>query len=369
MELIKDKSTIFKRVECKELIKKQYFEIADLEKHFPKAWIYIIKGKKGIGKSYQITKLLQKIAKTKDKFIFVRTTYSDLNTTKNTFSQNAKIPFLIDGNKIINKDTNEFQGYAIYANNLSRYRSQNYEGFKYIIYDEYIAFNKKDYNDYDFFASRFIRFIMDVNRDFDVERGGVSPLKCYMFGNNDLVFDPFNEYFKIDIKDTIFNYNESLGIVIGNLEHYYLGMLDQTKAWGLAYFDNQLYEFLTSNKSTENITQMINYSQSENGIIEKYILEQGVYIEIIRNINDPNIFILKNYHKKVSNKIPCLAFNKSDYLSDNECIYLEREQAIPFIETLRNGIKKGIYKFVNTTTKELVYNLLKKFENKNLIDI
>lgn len=359
----------FKQLKIDELKRKQFFELEDLHKHFPKAWLFLIKGKKGIGKSYQINKLLRQISKTSDKFIYVRTRYSDLQISKNTFDTNAKIPFTIEGHKIINKDTGEQQGMAIYANSLGKFRSQNYEGYKYIIYDEYIGLSKKDYTEYNFFASTFIKFIMDVNRDYDVEKGGVSPLKCYMFGNNNLVFDPFNEYFKIDVKDTWFNYCEELGIVIADLKEYYLGMLEETKAYGLAYFDNQLHEFLTSNKSTENISQMINYSATENGIIEKYIISEGYYIEVIRSIKEPDKFIFKSTTEKVSDTIPCLCFNKQDYLLDNKAIFLELIQALPLIESWRLGIKKGVYFFVNNTSKELIYNIMKRYENKNMIDL
>lgn len=124
-----------------------------------------------------------------------------------------------------------------------------------------------------------------------------------------------------------------MGIVIADLKDYYLGMLGETKAYGLAYFDHQLHEFLTSNKSTENISQMINYSVTENGIIEKYIISEGYYIELIRSIKEPDKFIFKQTTKKVSDKIPCLCFNKQDYLIDSVAVYLELQQALPLVES------------------------------------
>ena len=346
---------------------KKYFEIPDLEV-FKDAWCFFIKGKKGIGKSWSLISLMNEIDKSEtDKMVYLRTRNEDLKMSVASFETNKRIPFYIQNKMLISKESGRICGIAAFANNLSSLRSQNYSDYKYIIYDEYVAQNPSDYKFRDQFAGKFMRFVMDVYRDFRDEKG-VSPLKVYCFGNDDIEYDPFTEYFKIDIQDTYLNWDRNLGIVVGNLRNYYQGMLKDSKAYGLAYYDEAMEEFLDANKSFENLSQMINYSETDGGIIEKYLYFEGTMIAMIRLIKDPNKFAFKMVKKPIKG-IPIWTFELTDDIQLRDSVLLNEFQLVPFISMLANGIKYGRYKFTNSVCKEKIEELIFLNRHKSIQDL
>lgn len=350
----------------KDLEYKKYFELKDLER-FKDAWCFFIKGKKGIGKTYSIINLFNKIDESEtDLFCYLRTRREDLNRQKDSFARDDTNPFYVKGNTIYSKRNNRVVGILGYANNLGSLRSSSYKNFKYIIYDEYVEQLKSNYRNVEDFAKNFMKFCMDVYRD--VKNGKVSDLKVYCFGNNDIVYDPFTEYFKIDVKDVLFNWDKINGIVVANLSNYYVGMMKESKAYGLAYYDDQLEEFLDCNKSYENISQMINYSQLDNGIIEKFIFFDYTYIAMTRLLNDKDKYAFRIYARPID-KIPIWCFESLDYIEDPNSVLLTDIQAIPFIIMLKDCIKYGKFKFASMTAKEKITDLIYLYRNRTITEL
>lgn len=349
----------------KDLEKKKYFELKDLDR-FKNAWCFFIKGKKGIGKTYSLMKLFNEIDKSDvDLFVYMRTRREDLLRQKESWIRDNSIPFYCKGNTIFSKKNDRICGILGYANNLGSLRSNSYKNFKYIIYDEYIEQLKTNYRNIDDFAKNFMKFVMDVYRD--VRNGNVSDLKVYCFGNNDIIYDPITEYFKIDVKDVLFNWDKKLGIVVANLSNYYLGMMKDSKAYGLAYYDEQLEEFLDCNKSYENVSQMINYSELDKGIIEKYIFYNYTYIAFIRLINDKNKYAFRIVNKPIKG-LPIWCFESLDYMEDVNSILLQERQIVPFIVMLRDNIKHGNFKFTSSKVKEIIQDLIYMFRHRDITE-
>ena len=346
---------------------KKYFEIKDLEV-FKDCWCFFIKGKKGIGKSWSLIDLMNKVDQSDQaKMVYLRTRMEDLKMSAASFETNPRIPFTIKNKLLISKKTGRICGIAAFANNLSSLRSQNYSDYKYIVYDEYVAQNPSDYKFRDQFANKFVRFVMDVYRDFRDEKG-VSPLKVYCFGNDDIEYDPFTEYFRLDVHDTYLNWDRNIGVVAGNLRNYYQGMLKESKAYGLAYYDEQMEQFLDANRSFENLTQMINYSETDGGIIEKYLFFDGKMMAMIRLIKEPDKFAFRLVHNPIKG-IPIWTFELTDDIQLKNSVLLNEFQLIPFINMLANGIKYGKYKFTNSIVKEKIEELIFLNRHKKIQDL
>lgn len=340
----------------RHLKNKKYFEVDDLIKLFPKCWCFFIKGRKGIGKSYSLIKIFNEVCENQGwKVAYIRTRREDARSASASFEMNPEIPIYIKGGVIYSKENNEVKGRIFYANNLSEARSQYYNGYKYIIYDEYVEQNKSNYRNLDNFARNFCKFIMDVYRENEKQN-----LKVFCFGNDDIVYDPFTEYFGIDVVDTYFNYDYQNNILVGNLRNYYKGVLEDNKSIGLAYYDNILMEFLTNNKSNENIDQMLNYSKAENAIIEKYIYTNNKYIGFFRLLKEPETTALKICEKSVKG-IPIWCFDDISEMDNKDHVKLEPITYLPFLMGLKNLIKNGKVKYLNSNTKIEVQYMLNKF--------
>lgn len=348
-----------------DLEHKKYFELKDLDR-FKNAWCFFIKGKKGIGKTFSLLQLFKSIDESENAlFIYMRTRREDLLRQKESWTRDNDIPFYCKGNVIYSKRTNRICGTMGYANNLGSLRSNSYKNFKYIIYDEYVEQLKTNYRNVEDFAKNFMKFVMDVYRD--VREGKVADLKVYCFGNNDIVYDPITEYFRIDVKNVLFNWDKELGIIVANLSNYYLGMMKDSRAYGLAYYDDQLEEFLDSNKSYENISQMINYSSADKGIIEKYIFFDYTYIAMVRLIDDKDKYAFRIVSRPIKG-LPIWCFEVLDYIEDSNSVLLHEKQAIPFILMMRDCIKFGKFKFTSSTVKEKITDLLYRYRNRDIVE-
>lgn len=351
----------------KHLQNKKFFELKDLD-IFKDCWCFFIKGRKGIGKSYSLKTLINNVASTEnDMFIYLRTRREDMRSALASFNRGNDYNIYAKNTNLYDKKTNRLVGICGYANNLTSLKSGNYTNFKYIIYDEYVESIDSNYRNKEVFAPNFMRFIMDVYRDLK-KNGKVSDLKVYCFGNNDLSYDPFTEYFRVDVKDVYFNIDVYNGIVVANLQNFYKGVINDTKARGLAYYDEQLNAFLDENRSFENINQMINYSETDNGIIEKYLFWDTTYIAMIRLIDTPHIIAFRIFPKPIKN-IPIWSFSTLDYIEDESCILLNEKQIIPFIIMLRDNIKFNRFKFTSSLVKEKVVELMYNYRNVELQDL
>lgn len=345
----------------KDLKNKKYFELSDLDR-FSNVWAFFIKGKKGIGKSYSLIKLMNEVdASDRDMMVYLRTRREDIKSVTQAWQDSDKYPFYIKSKALISKKTGRVCGIVGYANNLGSLRSGAYENYKYIVYDEYVEQIKSNYKSIETFAQRYMKFIMDVYRD-------QNSIKCFAFGNDDITYDPFSEYFKIDVKDTYFNIDNYIGVLVGNLKDYYIGKLKDTKAYGLAYYDEGLQQFLDENKNEENLEQMINYSEMDGGFIEKYIYYDRYYLAMIRLKKDPNKFAFRVVKTPID-KIPIWTFEMLDYIQDTRSVLLKDFQSIPFINMLVECIKHNKYKFASSQAKELMEELIFNYRHKKVEDL
>ena len=351
----------------KHLKDKQYFEIDDITSIFKDAWCFFIKGKKGIGKSYSLKKIFDEIANDKNaKFAYIRTRDSDIKECKGSWINDKSNPFYIKSGNIFTKDKNEFKGIVGNANNLSSKRSQNYIDFKYIIYDEFVEPIQSNYKNRTVFARNFMTFVMDINRD--MRDKGVTPIKVFCFGNNNMDYDPFFEYFQVDVLDTYFCYDKDNGILCANLRDYYNGVIKDSKSYGLAYYDNKLHEFLTSNISGGNLEQMINYSKVDNGIIENYYYWDKTFLAFVRLKENQNQIAIRIVDKPIK-ELPKWCFREMDWIERKDLVLLNDMQAIPLVQSLTNNIKFGNFKFASLNAKEKILEIINYYKGYSVVDL
>ena len=74
---------------------KQWLELSDFKSLFPDKSIFIIKGKKGIGKSYAMFKEMEQIAKSNKKFVMLRITDAEVKNLSRQITGDPNIPFTI----------------------------------------------------------------------------------------------------------------------------------------------------------------------------------------------------------------------------------------------------------------------------------
>lgn len=368
LNIVKDKGTRFVKIpdsEIEHLRNKKFFEFSDFDLPiFQGAWCFIIKAKKGMGKSYQANKEMQRIdEKEGAKMLYIRTRNIDLDSTATSFMTSDKIPFVIKGGKLYSKKTGDFKGRVGYANNLGNLRSQDYTGYETIIYDEFVEQTKENYENIDIFAYNFMLFIMDVNRDY--QEGKVSPIKVYILGNNNIKLDVFAKFFKLDTFGTRYQIDKDLGVVYANFGDFYEGMLQDTKAYGLSYYSTQMEDFLNSNISLENLSKYVNYSESQEGIIEYYLLYDKKFIRVIRKYDKEKKKFTDNYILMMEDneimQIPIYCFTQIDNIEYDRAILLNKYQIATILETLKHGIKHKTYKMTDDSVGELIDEIVTKF--------
>lgn len=343
--------------EFKHLENKKFFELTDWTNHKlfkNKIWCYFFKGKKGIGKSYSLNKIFEEVDNSKDsKIMYVRTRRDDLLSAKIGWEENSDICFKIDGKTIISKKTGEVKGRVAYANNLSSLRSGAYKNYKFLIYDEFVEYDIKNYKNYQFFAQTFMKLILDINRDTE-------DLKVFCFGNNDILFDPFSEYFKIDVQNSKINADFENGILFCNLENFYKGVVEDKKSFGLAFYDNKLIDFLRQNKNYEDLSLYANYSKSENAIVESYFFWNNKYIAFLHSLEDTKLYYLKIANKIIEN-IPVFCLNEIDYVLCEKAVLLNRMQIAVEINKYQQLIKNRKLKFINSEVKADFLQIINKY--------
>lgn len=342
------------------LKKKKYFELEDFfdKKELKGVWFYIFKGKKGIGKSYCLNKLYWDIFNSKkDNILYIRTRREDLLNFKNTNLLNLEFPFEFEGNKIYTrkelcrakKKKSRACGMLAYANNLSSMRSMNYANFKYIIYDEFVENNKSNYRNRDVFATNFMKFVMDVYRQ-------TPDLKVFLMGNNDLSYDPFTDYFNIDVQNSVFNIDKENGLFFANLGEYYTGMLKDKQSYGLAYYDERLMAFLESNQNWEDLSLYENYSKKADGFIMYYIFYDEHLYSFIFNPKEDKFYV--DLESSSIKGLPIYVLNDKDYMLCYDGTLLGDVQKWGEVSKLKNLVKSRQLRFLNDFAKDEIIEMI-----------
>lgn len=335
---------------------KKWFELKDMREAFPNINMFIIKGKKNIGKSYAILKEWEKLAQEKKKFLFLRITEGESKEFSKEISESPSNPFTIKANRIYYNGEN--CGIISWVKNLQRTRSLQFEGYSTIFFDEYIAFEEKTYGNDLMLARNIVRLIMDVQRN-------KPDIEVWFLGNNDIQVDLFTKYFKLNIYSDI-QVDYSASVVYVNLRNLYEGV-SKSLATGLAYYDKQLDNYLTNNNTMGDISLLSNYLGKDNSFIRYAIVIDNIYYlytqrahKYIENkvgkVQLINEWVITHTDKEEATKHVLLAFRNSDSVQSPKAIQLTGQQKDSFVELLFLQIKFGMLKF---TDKVIESNIIR----------
>lgn len=348
----------------RDLKHKKWFELNDMRKAFPDIHMFIIKGKKNIGKSYALLQEWENLAKQGKKFLFLRITEGEAKEFSKEISESTTNPFIIKANRIYYNGEN--CGLVSWVKNLQRTRSLQFEGYSTIFFDEYVAFDEKTYGSNDLMLARnIVRLIMDVQRN-------KSDLEVWFLGNNDIQVDLFTKYFKLNIySDIQVDYEASVAYI--NLRNLYEGV-SKSLATGLAFYDKQLDNYLSNNNTMGDISLLSNYLAKDNSFIRYALVIDNTYylytqkahkynekgVEKVQLINE---WIITHTDKEEAIKHNILAFRNSDSLQDKKVVQLSGAQKDSFVELLFLQIKFGMLKF---TDKVIENNIIRFIDfNRN----
>lgn len=227
--------------------KKKFFELEDWigTGLFKDIWFWMIDGKKGIGKTYRITKLLNEIDNSDRKVMFGRMTRDEKNALKDAMNTDTKTwPFFVKKDQLYSRRTKKHKGTLFYitGNGLQKFTSLQFPEYDLVLVDEYQPLVKPD-KDWDNYVKLFLRFLSDVQRD-------KPNLRVEMYGNNNSDFNPFKKFFKTDFRHKIL-VDRPAGLAVINLREYYIGVSTETNVTDLMKYDDELSNFFSKNDSGE----------------------------------------------------------------------------------------------------------------------
>lgn len=170
-----------------------YFELDKMHKLYPDATWFIIKGRKGIGKTYQINKIIEN-ANENNRFFYIRTRYLEIQIWQGMMQS---LGYKTKGQRIWKGKTE----IGMYANidRLLNFRSMVPKHYNYLIWDEYnsppTASTYERVKDYDHWScDRYFETLLTFMHD--LFRESTKRPFIYMFSNTYL-YDIARAYFKV----------------------------------------------------------------------------------------------------------------------------------------------------------------------------
>lgn len=345
---------------------KKYFELSDLMKNpYINEFIiaYIINSKKGIGKTYQMKKLMQQAEEEGVYFMFIRRIEPDIENQKIEWNEtDDSWPYFIKGKSIYRKEDKGFVGRVTTISTLYSETGLEFPNYKYIFFDEFkdkrggTRYITKEFN-------KFVKFTADLQRN-------KPDIKIFMFSNDETKYDPYTEGLHID-PDNDYFIDLYAGVFYVNLRDKFKGAItNDTVAYRLAKYDKDLLNELDNNETVyDDSNNMIGYSKAKIDEIQyQFILNKKLYvfgfnlkdnIAIIRSINrynrDPHIItyaMTTNDYIAMENTIqPQLLENmvRTWYNMMNKqmlffCIYDDKVEIETFICKVLGVIKRRIYR-------------------------
>lgn len=339
---------------------------------FPWARVFIIKGRKNIGKTYTMIDAMTKIAQRRKKFLYLRITREEADNTSKEWSSDPNIPFYIKAKRFYYKPDEESDAYdcgqVAYLKNLQSLRSQQFNDYEGIFFDEFVAFRENVYGakakDQLELAKNFILLITDVQRS-------KPDLMVWCFGNNNIPIDLFTQYFRAD-KDNVINYDEENKLVMLNFKDYFKGF--KTLGSGLAKYSYQLNDFFASNKSMVDVSRLANYDETHNGLLIYYLVLNGQIYPMIRQVmelEDKSVKVLDQYiithlNGETNTSLPFIALTDGDYVRHPQAIKWGRIQEVLQFSQWKEMIKRGLIKFTDTNIESEFIKFLQHFDLETL---
>lgn len=340
------------------LAEKQYFEFEDIRKVFPDSLLYVIKGKKNIGKSYAMREEMKKIAESGKKFLLLRLTDGEVKNLARAWNSDANMPFSVKANQITMKDTKQHVGMIYHLSGAGMLGSLDYNDFTHIFFDEYIPLTAHMYqHDKQTTIRLFMNLVENVQR-------AKSRIEIWCMGNNNEVTDMFSVYFKANYNAPI-NYWPDHKVLIANLERLYNGIKNtQAKMW--SHFDEELRKYLESNASYQDITGITQLSPGEPvREIYQFALNGAYYIlyqrQALKNghLAPLNEFVAKYISpSETSPHLACIALTQRDNIRFKDSIYLDDEQREALKRRIELMIKANTLKFLEADTEKNFQNFV-----------
>ena len=292
---------------------KKYFELSDLMKdeHINKYIVcYIVNSKKGIGKTFQMKKLMEECNANGNYFMYVRRLEPDIKNQKSEWNLSAKDwPFYIKGKDIFRKSDNEYVGRVSTVTTLYSETGLEFPNFKYVFFDEF-----KDKRSGTRYVNgefkKFVKFLADFQRN-------KQDSKVFMFSNDETKYDPYTEGLQID-PDNDYFIDLHAGVFYINLRDKFKGAIsgDNSLTRRLGRYDKDLMNELDNNETVyDDSNNMVGYSKSKiNEIQYQFYLNKRLYIFGVNDVD--KILIIKsiNVKQRDMNKLT-YALTTSDYIA------------------------------------------------------
>lgn len=342
---------------------KTFFELEDLRNLTDKRiQIFFVLSKKNIGKSYQIMKLFKSCLATNDKFVYVRFSRTEIDIVAAEWAANMDIPFLIKKHTIVLKtNPSKIVGFVQHISNLQNSASAQFEGVKYLIFEEIIPLDSKKLNDQK--VRNIMTFISNVERikqDFEI----------WMFGNlhgENRLMEKFGFGYSdnLDFRDDLINGKKIYSLFV-NLRDNYVGIEKQSLTNVLLKRDAYLTKLLYNNQAAGLGDRSLDFKLKQFfnpifGVLfnDKFIYKLSTYTDPIKQTNkrlyllNLEIFNPDDAHKfkiitdqiDIFNKYDNIKFyhgNIKEYLKDTVlpilqsrlCFYLDSKDISEFIKHL-----------------------------------
>ncbi len=348
-----------KRLEKKyrEIIKdKTYFEIDDVNKLNVDWKILFVLGKKNIGKSYQLRKLLTEL-KEDERVVFGRYSKGELDVLKTSWNLDESFPFGVKGEKIIDKKTGRYRGQLVKFKNLQTSASMNYDGVKYIIFDEIIPLDPKLITKAQ--VEAFIKFLSNVERN-------KSDLKVLLFGNNNGINELMNA-FNLGVADFLI-WKKDIKMLYINTFELFKGIESQEITAGILKYIPAIEESLLSNKPL---------SMSQRLLPNAYALREfDPYLAIV--LDNEVLEIRRKYFEKygrsqlwftifanwfspsVTDEFRCYTFDLTTTNRFDNVYYLDGEQREQIKKFLKEVLQSKRFLYINDAHVDKIIDILKK---------
>ncbi len=294
----------------KQEINKRFFNFSRLEKHFGIFSLYMILGKKNIGKTTLFINLMKELERKNEfgKILYLRLEDKEAREVRGEWEEDDNYPFFISGNTIYSKKSknhiencedkkickckNEIKGKIGFLGSLSQFRGKQFKNYKYILIDEFVN-ETGSYRNRDTLASQWVKMLSNVTR---LKKTG--EVKMIMMGNNNSMNNPYLEHFGLSYDTNIF-IDEEVPMLFINLRDLYSGSREQKAVMGLAKYSADINLFMKNNADFDNNTKLISgLMKDQYKTSFKFIYgEYGYELKYLQDINENTNFAMEIHNK------------------------------------------------------------------------
>lgn len=315
------------------------------------SFINILIGERGVGKTYGITKyVIERFLKHGERFVYIRRYKTELKKSAPKFFEKVKdieefkdFKFKYHSNEFYIDD--KLAGYSIVLSTAQQLKGSNYNGVKWIIYDEFIvenSINSRYLNDE---VTLFLGVIETISRMQDV--------RCFLLGNSVTTNNPYFNYFDLQLpyNNDIKTYRDGL-ILVQYMNNEEYRQQKKLTRFGRLVANTPYERYAINNEFSNDISTFI-AKKSGNAKFSFTLLYNNEYYGVWTDFIENKFYISSDYYKNSFTYACTLKDHKPD------TIFIKMAKRSFQFKLLITAFQSGQVYFENKKIRDKVIDIFK----------